>query len=92
MSYQTHLICGDIRSRAQRCGRVPREPLPFRSILVASRNDPITTFEQFEAYARDWGSELFDAGAVGHLDSRTGFGAWPDGERLARPLTQPGQP
>ncbi|MEV6690692.1 alpha/beta hydrolase [Micromonospora sp. NPDC051196] len=69
-------------------GHVPREPLPFRSILVASRNDPHATFEQFEAYARDWGSELFDAGAVGHLDSKTGFGAWPEGERLVRSLTQ----
>ena len=66
--------------------RVPREPIPFRSIVVASRTDPGTTFEQFEAYARDWGSQLFDAGPVGHLDSRTGFGPWPDGERLARSL------
>lgn len=70
-------------------GHVSREPLPFRSILVASRNGPMTTFEQFEAYARDWGSELFDAGEVGHLDAKTGFGAWPDGERLARSLAHP---
>ncbi|WP_181445034.1 RBBP9/YdeN family alpha/beta hydrolase [Micromonospora endophytica] len=70
-------------------GHVPREPLPFRSILVASRNDPHATFAQFEAYARDWGSELFDAGAVGHLDSKTGFGPWPDGQRLVRSLTVP---
>ena len=67
-------------------GTVPRQPLPFRSIVVASRNDPMATFEQFQAYARDWGSELFDAGPVGHLDSKTGFGAWPDGERLVRSL------
>ncbi|MEW2476502.1 alpha/beta fold hydrolase [Micromonospora gifhornensis] len=65
---------------------VPREPLPFHSILVASRTDPNATFAQFEAYARDWGSELFDAGAVGHLDSKTGFGPWPDGEDLLRSL------
>jgi uncharacterized protein len=71
---------------------VPREPLPFRSMLVASRNDPMTTFEQFEAYARDWRSELFDAGAVGHLDSKTGIGPWPDGERLVRLLGQSMQP
>ncbi|WP_165522007.1 RBBP9/YdeN family alpha/beta hydrolase [Micromonospora zingiberis] len=69
-------------------GHVPREPLPFRSIVVASHNDPHATFAQCEAYARDWGSELFDAGAVGHLDSKTGFGPWPDGERLVRSLAQ----
>ncbi|MGI5241280.1 RBBP9/YdeN family alpha/beta hydrolase [Dactylosporangium sp. CA-139066] len=72
--------------------QVPRGALPFRSIVVASRNDPMTTFEQFEAYARDWGPQLHDAGAVGHLDSRTGFGPWPDGERLARSLASPAQP
>ncbi|MET7946581.1 alpha/beta hydrolase [Micromonospora sp. NPDC005324] len=36
--------------------------------------------------ARDWGSELFDAGAVGHLDSKTGFGAWSEGLDLLRSL------
>ncbi|GGM59192.1 hypothetical protein GCM10007977_070820 [Dactylosporangium sucinum] len=62
---------------------VPRSPLPFRALLVASRNDPMTTFEQFEAYARDWGADLYDAGPVGHLDSTAGFdpgrraSAWP---------------
>ncbi|MFK3984249.1 hypothetical protein ACI2K4_28240 [Micromonospora sp. NPDC050397] len=35
---------------------------------------------------------MFDAGAVGHLDSKTGFGVWPDGQRLVRSLTQPVQP
>ncbi|WP_213012884.1 RBBP9/YdeN family alpha/beta hydrolase [Paractinoplanes toevensis] len=34
-------------------GTVPRQPLPFRSILVASQNDPMATFEQFGAYAQD---------------------------------------
>jgi uncharacterized protein len=70
-------------------GTVPRRPLPFPSILVASRDDPMATFEQFRAYAHDWGSELFDAGSVGHLDSKAGFGAWHDGERLARSLSGP---
>lgn len=59
-----------------------RQRLPFRSILVASRSDPWTTFEQFRGYAEDWGAELFDAGDVGHLDTASGFGPWPDGQRL----------
>ncbi len=69
-------------------GEVPRRPLPFRSILVASRTDPYSTFEQFQDCARDWGSELFDAGDVGHLDSATGFGPWPQGEHLVKALVQ----
>ncbi|WP_433532761.1 RBBP9/YdeN family alpha/beta hydrolase [Micromonospora sp. CA-263727] len=73
-------------------GDVPREPLPFRSILVASRTDPFATFAQFEGYARDWRSELHDAGAVGHLDSGTGYGPWPEGQRLVRSLARSTQP
>ncbi|WP_433089220.1 RBBP9/YdeN family alpha/beta hydrolase [Dactylosporangium sp. CA-052675] len=68
------------------CGPVPRDPLPFPALVVASRDDPAATFEQAAALARDWGAELFDAGPVGHLDSRSGFGPWPEGERLARTL------
>jgi len=68
-------------------GAVPRSPLPFRTILVATTNDPYTTYEQFQDYARDWGAELHDAGAAGHFDSATGYGPWPDGERLVRSLT-----
>jgi predicted alpha/beta hydrolase family esterase len=65
---------------------VPRRRLPFRAVVVASRSDPYTTFAQFEQYAEDWGADLFDAGDVGHLDTTSGFGTWPDGERLISEL------
>lgn len=65
---------------------VHRDALPFRTIVVASRTDPYTTFAQFERYAEDWGAELVDAGDVGHLDTATGYGPWPDGERLVAAL------
>lgn len=62
--------------------RVPEIRLPFRAIVVASRTDPYCTFARSERYAQTWGAELVDAGDVGHLDTATGFGPWPDGERL----------
>lgn len=65
---------------------VPRGKLPFRAVVVASRTDPYTTFAQFERFADDWGAALVDAGDVGHLDTATGFGPWPDGERLVSDL------
>jgi predicted alpha/beta hydrolase family esterase len=65
---------------------LPRKRLPFRTILVASRNDPYTTFAQFEQYADDWGAELFDAGEAGHIETASGYGPWPDGERLVEAL------
>ena len=66
---------------------IPRQPLPFPSIVVASRNDPLAQFEKSAGLARAWGSEFYDAGEVGHLNPAAGFGHWPDAlpllERLA---------
>lgn len=55
------------------------QPLPFKSTLVASRNDPYCSFERAGQFASAWGSELVDAGAVGHLNAESGLGDWPAG-------------
>ena len=56
---------------------IPRRPLPFPSIVGASRNDPLARFDRVEQMARDWGSELVDLGEVGHLNPAAGYGEWP---------------
>jgi predicted alpha/beta hydrolase family esterase len=56
---------------------VPRAPLPFRSLVAASRNDPLGTFGRVADLARGWGSDLLDLGEVGHLNPASGFGPWP---------------
>ncbi len=55
---------------------VPREPLPFRSVVAASRDDPLATYERVAELAADWGSQLVDLGAVGHMNPASGFGHW----------------
>jgi predicted alpha/beta hydrolase family esterase len=65
---------------------VPRRPLPFPSIVAASRNDPLARFARVEQLARDWGSRLIDLGEVGHLNPASGFGEWPQAESLIRVL------
>ena len=57
----------------------PRAPLPFPSMLVASRDDPRCDFDAAADYALAWGSALVDAGAVGGLDAASGHGPWPEG-------------
>lgn len=57
----------------------PREPLPFPSWMVASRNDPHCTFEEAGDLAISWGSKLIDAGNVEHLNTASGHGPWPEG-------------
>lgn len=57
----------------------PRDPLPFPSLLVASRNDDFCSFEDAGDLALAWGSDLLDAGESGHLNSASGHGPWPEG-------------
>jgi predicted alpha/beta hydrolase family esterase len=65
---------------------VPRNALPFRSIVAASRNDPLARFERVAAFARSWGGKLVDLGEVGHLNPASGFGEWPQAVSLINEL------
>ena len=56
---------------------VPRTPLPVPSVVAASRNDPLASYDRVVALANDWGSRLVDLGAVGHLNPASGYGEWP---------------
>ena len=58
---------------------LPREPLPFPSLLVASRNDPYCAYDRAEDFSYAWGSALVDAGESGHLNAASGHGPWPEG-------------
>lgn len=69
---------------------VPREPLPFPSIVAASRNDPLGRFERVAELARAWGSRFVDLGEVGHLNPASGYGEWPRAEEFIRDLAQAG--
>lgn len=57
----------------------PMAPLPFPSLLVASRTDPYGSFADAEAKAKAWGSTLVDAGDAGHINTASGHGPWPEG-------------
>jgi predicted alpha/beta hydrolase family esterase len=65
---------------------VPREKLPFPSLLAASTNDPLCSFARAEGFARDWGSRFLDVGAVGHINPPAGFGPWAQGVDLIRDM------
>ena len=55
---------------------VPRQALPFPSIVAASRNDPLAAFDRVIELATCWGSTLVDLGEVGHLNPASGYGRW----------------
>jgi hypothetical protein len=66
---------------------VPRTRLPFRSIVGASRNDPLADYDRVVELARAWGGELVDLGEVGHLNPASGYGAWPRADEFIARLS-----
>jgi predicted alpha/beta hydrolase family esterase len=67
---------------------IPRQRLPFPSILAASTNDPLSDPTRVRAMADAWGSRWRDLGPVGHLNPASGYGPWPEAERLIRELEE----
>lgn len=55
---------------------IPRLTLPFPTMVIASRNDPLAGFDRIADLARNWGADLHDAGEVGHLNPPAGYGVW----------------
>lgn len=63
-------------------GPYPQERLPFPSVVIASRNDPYSSFEKAEEIAQAWGSLFIDAGESGHINAESGHGPWPEGSMV----------
>lgn len=58
---------------------LPRDPLKFPSMLVASANDPYCSVERAAEFASCWGSDFHIAGDAGHINAESGHGPWPEG-------------
>ena len=65
---------------------VPYAALPYRSIVVASSNDPYCPIRLAGAYARAWGSEFVRMQNAGHINIDSGHGEWPLGWALLQSL------
>lgn len=62
--------------QVRRFGPARSEAMPFPTLVIASRNDPYCSWERVQRFAELWGSELFDAGEAGHLNTSSGHGPW----------------
>lgn len=58
---------------------MPLDPLPFRSVLVASATDPYCDQARARFLAGRWGARFVDAGDAGHINAASGHGPWPRG-------------
>jgi predicted alpha/beta hydrolase family esterase len=57
----------------------PVRPMPFRTLVIAGRDDPYADFAESEALALALGAEIADAGLSGHINAESGHGPWPEG-------------
>ena len=67
---------------------MPLFRLPFPSIVIASSNDEYVTMERAKEFAKNWGSELINAGDLGHINSSSNLGNWPFGYSILKRLMQ----
>ena len=69
---------------------IVRQPLPFASLAVISSDDPFCSLDRARAMAIDWGSQVLEVRARGHLNSDSGLGDWPEGRQLLADLLADG--
>lgn len=63
-----------------------RQRLPFPSLAVVSSDDPYCAPPRAIDLAAAWGSDTVDLGPVGHVNSESGLGDWPQGWQMLQNL------
>lgn len=64
------------------------QTLPFPGVLVASSNDPYCSFRRACQFASAWGADLFNAGALGHINADSELGDWSQGHGLLQAMIE----
>jgi len=67
---------------------ITRKRLPFASLAVVSSDDPYCDSTRSAQMARDWGAELHQLGAFGHINAQSGLGDWDAGRQLLSDLAK----
>jgi uncharacterized protein len=58
---------------------IPTTIINFRTIVVASTDDPWVSLERAKHFAQCWGSEFINVGKAGHINVASGYGEWKKG-------------
>lgn len=61
---------------------MPLKKLPFPSVLITSTNDEYVSIDRAVRFGRAWGSRIVVIGPAGHINAASGYGPWPEGERM----------
>jgi len=68
--------------------RLPQRDLGCPSIMIASTNDPWMSLEKAALWARRWGSDFVNGGALGHINAESGLGEWLFGQQQLQLLAE----
>ncbi len=67
-------------------GPMPRAKINFKTIVVASADDPWVSLERATFFANNWGSELINIGNAGHINTASGHTQWKEGWEILKKL------
>jgi hypothetical protein len=76
----------EIREQLPTWTPIALQALPFRSVLLGSRNDPYCALERARLFAHAWHSQFMDYGESGHINADSGLASWPEGHVLLQDL------
>jgi predicted alpha/beta hydrolase family esterase len=65
---------------------IPLQKINFKTIVVASTNDPWVSLERARYFADCWGSDIIEIGAAGHINAASGHGPWDKGLEILKSL------
>lgn len=63
---------------------MPLIKLPFKTVVVASQNDPWVSLERAAYFSDSWGAQLVNIGNAGHINIDSGYGKWDAGLEIVR--------
>jgi predicted alpha/beta hydrolase family esterase len=65
---------------------IPKEKIKFKTIVVASTDDPWVSLDRAEFFAKNWGSEFINIGNAGHINVSSGHTQWEEGLGILKTL------
>lgn len=65
---------------------IPKEKINFKTIVVASEDDPWVSLDRAKYFAGNWGSEFINIGKAGHINAASGHYKWKEGLNILKRL------
>lgn len=67
---------------------IPKDKLPFESVIIASTTDQYASIERANEFAHIWGSKFINIGNKGHINASSNLGNWEEGQDLLNNFIQ----